>query len=224
MKIAAYNKCSLIDYEDKLAAVIFTKGCNMNCPYCHNRDLDSMDNIPLEEILTHLNRRRHLLEGVVVSGGEPTLHGELPDLLKEIKALGYSVKLDTNGTNPRMLEFLIDRKLVDHIAMDIKSTADSYEDICGMDYYAVSESIGILREFDSYEFRTTVFPEIAIDDIHELCQQYGGDPYHLQQYRPQSAEMPEPYEDEVLLDIGQQHSVKVRGIVTAFDRALVPVK
>ncbi|NJO88455.1 MAG: anaerobic ribonucleoside-triphosphate reductase activating protein [Chloroflexia bacterium] len=126
MRIGGFVKQSLIDYPGKIAAVVFTQGCNFRCGYCHNPQLvlpnlfiERFDLAPLN-IISYLEQHRNWLDGVVVTGGEPTIHKDLPLFLKEIKKLGYAIKLDTNGTNPHLLEQIIKNKLADYIAMDIK--------------------------------------------------------------------------------------------------------
>ena len=116
-----------MDYPGKIASVVFTQGCNFSCPYCHNRELIpvSPGSFPSAPVFSHLEKNRLLLDGVVITGGEPTLHSGLPDFIKAVRDLGLAVKLDTNGTNPKMLEILIRQDLVDYIAMDVKSSMDS---------------------------------------------------------------------------------------------------
>jgi pyruvate formate lyase activating enzyme len=162
MKIAGLQKVSLIDYPGKIAAVVFTQGCNLRCGYCHNPELVYPEsfNPPyvLTDIFDFLNTRRGRLEGVVVTGGEPTLQEDLADFLKEIKAMEYSVKLDTNGTNPSAVSGLIRFKLVDYIAMDIKAPFSKYTQICGasVDTKNIAESITLLENSGvDHHFRTT---------------------------------------------------------------------
>jgi pyruvate formate lyase activating enzyme len=127
MKIAGLIKQSYIDYPGKMAAVVFTQGCNFRCGYCHNPSLvlprlfHHNKLVAVSDVLIHLENRKDWLDGVVITGGEPTIHGDLPDFLRQIKSLGYLVKLDTNGSNPLMLEKVIKENLVDFIAMDIKT-------------------------------------------------------------------------------------------------------
>ena len=162
MKIAGLQKVSLIDYPGKIAAVVFTQGCNLRCGYCHNQELvyPEFFNPPyaLTDIFDFLKLRRGRLEGVVVTGGEPTLQEDLADFLKEIKAMEYSVKLDTNGTNPSAVSGLIRFKLVDYIAMDIKAPFSKYAQVCGasVDTKNIAESITLLENSGvDHHFRTT---------------------------------------------------------------------
>ncbi len=164
MKISAIQKTTLLDYPDKLACTVFLSGCNLRCPFCHNADLVSPEKIQPpsilpEEFFSFLADRRGILEGVCISGGEPTLYADLPELLRRIRAMGFSVKLDTNGSNPRMLSTLIQEGLVDYVAMDIKNCPSHYTQTCGgIDILdAVQESAALLMQgHTDYEFRTTV--------------------------------------------------------------------
>ncbi len=211
MKIAAYNPCSFLDYPGKISAVIFTQGCNMNCPYCHNAGLTAEKVLDEADIFKHLESRKGSIDGVVISGGEPTIHKDLPELLKKVKSLGYPVKLDTNGSNSRLLEEIIRKNLVDYIAMDIKTVPEAYEAISGMTYDSVRDSISILRAFGSCEFRTTVYPSIDIPSLERLCKEYSKDAFYLQQFRVNSVDDPEPYPVSVMASLEQRYGVKVRG-------------
>lgn len=168
MQIHGYNKLTLLDYPGHLASTIFLGGCNMRCPFCHNATLvldpTSQPVIPIEEILSNLNKRKNMLEGVCVTGGEPTLYSDLPELIKEIKALGYKVKLDTNGTNPDMLKHLTESGQIDYVAMDIKNSREKYGLTSGIPDISpevIDESISYLLSAPiDYEFRTTVVKEL----------------------------------------------------------------
>lgn len=164
MIIHGFNKLTLLDYPGKLSCTIFTGRCNFRCPFCHNASLvlnaDTQPVITEEEVLKVLEKRKNVLEGVCISGGEPTLYKELPLFIKKIKELGYHVKLDTNGFNPEMVSYLLDNKLVDYIAMDIKNSKEKYAITCGMkqlDFSLIEKSINLIMNSDiQYEFRTTV--------------------------------------------------------------------
>ena len=191
MKIAGFQKNSFVDYPEKIAAVVFTQGCNMRCGYCHNsmliNDEKKENMISEEEILEFLKKRKNLLDGVVVTGGEPTLQKSLEEFIRKIKALGYPVKLDTNGTNPLILKSLIDKKLVDYVAMDIKAPFIKYNDICcsTINIENVKHSIEILLQGKvDYEFRTTLAPELDQEDINEMVKMItGAKKYVLQHCR-----------------------------------------
>lgn len=170
MKILGLQKTTLLDYPGCVAATIFLGGCNMRCPFCHNMNLvmdKSGEEYSTEEIFSFLNKRRGILEGVCVTGGEPTLYSDLPKFIREIKNLGYRVKLDTNGTNPQMLKELIDENLIDYIAMDIKSSSSTYGEVSGVpdiDIDNILESINIIMNSGiDYEFRTT-----AVNEYHSM--------------------------------------------------------
>lgn len=166
MKIYGLEKLSMVDFGSLCSAVIFTGGCNFRCPFCHNSGLVNLDVTPLDEqeVFDYLISRKKLLDGVVVSGGEPTLYPDLPEFIKKIKDLGYKVKLDTNGTNCAMLKKLIDEKLVDFVAMDIKNSLEMYPltagTTCG--HEDIVKSIELLKtNVVDYEFRTTL-----VDGLH----------------------------------------------------------
>lgn len=170
MKIAGLQKMTLLDFPGKVACTVFLGGCNFRCPYCHNSELLDGQAEPvmdMDGLLAFLEKRRGLLDGVCVSGGEPTLHSELPELLERIKALGYAVKLDTNGYRPAVLEALVDRGLVDYVAMDIKSGPEHYSRTAGvaeLHLERIERSIRFLMEGRvDYEFRTTVVTPLHDD-------------------------------------------------------------
>ena len=192
MKICGLNKTTLLDYPGHVAATIFFGGCNFRCPFCHNGDLvlnsGEMLGYNEEEVLTFLKKRKNVLEGVCITGGEPTLYNQLPDFITKIKELGYKVKLDTNGSCPNMIETLIEKKLIDYIAMDIKAPISDYDKVCGVavDIEKVKRSVKLLKEGKvPYEFRTTVVKELhskkAIMEIAEWIK--GADNYYLQNYQ-----------------------------------------
>ncbi len=158
----------MIDYPGKIAAVVFTQGCNFRCPYCHNPELVLPERFsqPIEEkeVFNFLNKRKGQIQGVVITGGEPTLQGDLIDFLARIKEMGYCVKLDTNGSNPEILRKIIDLHLVDYIAMDIKAPLGKYSQLTSLKDCPerVRQSIDIiLRSQVSHEFRTTLAPPIV---------------------------------------------------------------
>lgn len=192
MKIAGFEKNSFVDYPGKIAAVVFTPGCNFDCYYCHNRHLlgplEEEQLMDPEEILAFLEKRKGLLDAVVVTGGEPTLQEGLEEFITAAKSLGFLVKLDTNGTNPRILEKLLQKGLLDYVAMDIKAPLCKYEEICqgGFALREVKASIEILQSQDKtlYEFRTTFVPELSAGDILAIAGMIkGARLYVLQQYR-----------------------------------------
>jgi pyruvate formate lyase activating enzyme len=161
--IGGLQKVSMIDYPGKLSAVVFLSGCNFRCPYCHNPQLvwgEADHRVPEGDVLTYLDARRDLLDGVVFSGGEPTRQAGLPDLCRAVKTRGYAVKLDTNGSFPDMLQALIRDRLIDYVAMDIKTDPDRYAPtLCLPDpALAIKASIKLIMASGlPYEFRTTCF-------------------------------------------------------------------
>jgi len=191
MEISGLVKTSLIDYPGKIAAVIFTQGCNFHCGYCHNPDLIEIKKgtLTVKEVLNYLRTRTGKLDGVVITGGEPTVQKGLESLIQKIKKMGFLVKLDTNGSDSEKLRSMIEKKQIDYVAMDIKGTPDKYGMICAyMNKIVIQESINILKSNAiKYEFRTTVLPlyhELA--DFEEIGQLIKGAPlYTIQGFRPQ---------------------------------------
>lgn len=191
MKINGFQKLTLLDFPGKVACIVFTPGCNFRCPFCHNASLVTHidgERIEEEEILSYLKKRQGLLDGVVVTGGEPTLQGDLADFLGKVKALGYAVKLDTNGTSPERLKTLVEKGLVDYVAMDIKNTAAKYPVTAGCGSAVlgkVEESIDfLLADTVDYEFRTTVTAELHTpQDIGDIAKRIkGAKRYFLQNF------------------------------------------
>ena len=193
--IKGFQANTLIDWEGKLASTIFLAGCNLRCPFCHASDLivhpEKLPTIPFIRIESFLRQKKSWLDGVVICGGEPTIHIDLPALIAKIRALGLLVKLDTNGTRPELLAELLEKKMLDYVAMDIKSalTAERYSEACGtrVDMEAVEKSIGLLLSGRvDYEFRTTVVPGLVRKgDVLEIARRLtGGRRYILQQFQP----------------------------------------
>lgn len=176
MTFAGWQRLSLIDYPGKVAAVVFTAGCNLRCPFCHNPEL--VTGTPAEaftedEVLVHLHARRGKLDGLVVTGGEPLLHAGLPAFLNRVKEAGFLVKLDTNGTLPGALAPVLDERLVDFVAMDIKAPPSKYAQLAGtaVDPAAIRESIRLIRAAGiDHIFRTTaVRPLLEAEDLREIA-------------------------------------------------------
>ena len=184
MKLGGLQKTTLIDYPGKVACTVFLIGCNFRCPFCYSGELvlpekiKKQPKISEKEFFDFLEERKGLLEGVVICGGEPTIHQDLPEFCKKIKDFGYLVKLDTNGSNPEMLEKLIDAKLIDYTAMDIKAPKQKYEFYSGVkiDIKKIEKSVDILKKGKvNYEFRTTVAPGLSKLDFLEIAN-WIGDP------------------------------------------------
>jgi pyruvate formate lyase activating enzyme len=194
MRIGGFIRTTFIDYPGRVAAAVFTRGCNLRCPYCHNPGLvlsvgSEQDDLDEVEILGFLSRRRRQLDGVVLTGGEPTLQSDLPDFLHTLKTWDYAVKLDTNGTHPEVLRDLLDRNLVDFVAMDLKAPFHTYAALAGVevDTAAVIESMDLVRSADiDHEFRTTcVSPALTRADLLDIATQlHPLERYVLQRYRP----------------------------------------
>ena len=188
MKIGGFEKLTVQDYPEHIAAIIFTKGCNFDCSYCYNRDLvdNKIKTIDKDEIMSYLYKRRKLLDGVVISGGEPTIWNDLIDFLKEIKELKLDIKLDTNGYNPEMLKEIIDNKLVDYIAMDIKAIPSKYHKVINkkIDFDKIVESINLIKKSNiKHEFRTTIMKDIHNTlDIVEISKMIGNSSLYLQNF------------------------------------------
>jgi len=198
MKIKGYLKSSFIDYPDKIASVIFLGGCNYRCPYCHNGELVHNDDcglIDLDDIRAHIKKRKGIIDGVVVTGGEPTLSKGIVGFLEELRETGISVKLDTNGSRPEVLREIIGKGLVDYLAMDVKSSLEGYNKAIGhktFDENTVMKSIKYIRDSGvPYEFRTTLVkelhPEIDIMGVGALLD--GSDKLVLQQYNSSEKEL-----------------------------------
>lgn len=241
MQIKSFLETSLIDYDGKVSSVIFLPYCNFKCPYCHNKQLvlepETLETIAQEKIFSYLKSRKDWIDAVVISGGEPTIHKDLPELCKKIKNLDFLVKLDTNGTNPQVLKELIAKNLVDYIAMDIKTSLkqERYEKVTGtkIDLKAlekIKESIAIiktLKDSKSYEFRVTCVPNLVTKkDLLEIAQylreQKANKILCLQQFQKQNLLDPnlyntKPYTNAELnefLEILKPYfeKIKIRGI------------
>lgn len=199
MEYAGIVKQSLVDYPGEIATVLFTKGCNFRCPFCHNPDLliknkNNSEQLDIEEVLRFLKERQGFIDAVVISGGEPTLHTELLEDISRIKELGYLLKLDSNGSNSEMLEKLLRADLLDYVAMDIKAPVDykRYQQACGKlsnaDFFQIRNTINLLKNSNNVqvEFRTTVIPVLHTpQDIEDMARYIqGADLYTLQQFNP----------------------------------------
>jgi len=209
MRIIGHQKTSLIDYPDKICTVFFAAGCNFRCLYCHNSHIvkGEEEELDEEEIFDFLEQRKKFIDAVCISGGEPTLYEDLPEWIGKIREKGFLIKLDTNGTNPKMLQRLLDQNLLDYVAMDVKAPWNQYRQIVGTDadVEAVRESVEILKEENriEVEFRTTVCQEhLSLEDILKIAETLKGSRrYTIQNFRDTGT---------VLAGAGQLH---------AYDRA-----
>ncbi len=192
MIFGGLQRFSLIDYPGELTAIVFTIGCNFRCPYCHNPELvnGTAERIVESDVLDFLNRREGKLTAVSITGGEPTIHGKkLLSFIEAVKNLGYKVKIDTNGTNPELLETLIDKKLIDYVAMDVKAPLDRYSEIvkANVDISLIEKSIDLILDGKvSYEFRTTVLKGMLDkNDIEKILKTIkGAQLYCIQNFIP----------------------------------------
>ncbi|PID78343.1 MAG: anaerobic ribonucleoside-triphosphate reductase activating protein [Deltaproteobacteria bacterium] len=192
MILGGFQKNSLIDYPGKISSVIFTKGCNFKCPYCHNHELISFekndDSVDTDSILSFLNSRKGFIDGVVITGGEPTLQKDIIDFAGEIKKMGFPLKMDTNGSRPEILEKLVEKKLVDLFAMDIKAPFSNYKELTYEKDIAekLESSINLLMNAETdYLFRTTCAkPFITKTNCMEIFEHIkGADNYYLQTFK-----------------------------------------
>lgn len=230
MNIHGLQKTTLLDYPGLLAATVFTGGCNFRCPFCHNAGLvccpDESPLVSEEEVFSHLKKRRGILSGVCVTGGEPTLQEDLAKFLEKIKELGFSVKLDTNGYRPDVLQDLLHRRLVDYVAMDVKSALSGYAAACGIAAVCtdrILESIELLKHCDiTCEFRTTVVKGIhRVEEFEEIGSLLAGSKvYFLQNFRDDGNVMKKGYgsfakeELETIAQIARKYidRVEIRGV------------
>jgi pyruvate formate lyase activating enzyme len=215
MIIKGLQKTTLLDFPGKLACTIFTAGCNFRCPFCHNSSLvvraGEVDEIPMESFLSYISKRKGLLDGVAITGGEPLLNPDIDELMRKIRAEGLLIKLDTNGAYPDRLEALLDEGLVDYVAMDIKNTKEKYALTAGLDesfdISTIERSIDIImKKAPDYEFRTTVVRELHTPEDLVAISEWITDAknYFLQKYVDSGdilAEGFSAYSDGEMLDI-----------------------
>ncbi len=197
MRIAGLQRSSLIDYPDRIACVVFTRGCNLRCPYCHNGsilDLESPlvdEDMPQSLFFDFLERRKGLLDGVCITGGEPTLQPDLEAFIDEVRRRGFRVKLDTNGTSPELLKGLLNRELLDYVALDVKMPPDRYREMGGgaeMGQKVYRSAALLMASSVEQEFRTTVVPGIHdISDVEAIGRALGGGHCYIQNFRADNA-------------------------------------
>lgn len=220
MKIVGHQKTSFIDYPEKISSVIFVAGCNFRCPYCHNGHIvnDQGMDIHKEEFFSFLKNRKKFIDGVCISGGEPTLYSEIQSLIERIKEEGFLVKLDTNGTNPTMVKELLNKNLLDYVAMDIKAPLNKYDLVTSstVNKQSIKESVDLIKNSQiDYEFRTTVCKElITKEDIFEIVKWIEGSRrYYIQNFKDGDTVIGgkgvlHPYEEASLLKIVDEISDK----------------
>lgn len=224
MRVSGITPCTVLDYPEHTACVLFLPGCNMRCKFCHNSEFVLPEKIQkikdtfLEEdvVFSFLKKRIGKLQGVVISGGEPTVHAELASFIQKIKKLGFKVKLDTNGNNPVRLKQLIDAGLIDYIAMDVKTSVETYQTLVGPMAHPefITASMDLIRMSGiTYEFRSTLIQEFHTPDILEHMAQLflpNQDILYLQQFRPGTTLDPSystyhGYEEEKMKDIASTY-------------------
>lgn len=229
MRISGFQKLTLTDYPGKIASIIFTQGCNYRCSFCYNRSLleTKAGLIDENEILVYLAGRCKVLEGVVISGGEPTIQPDLKQFITKIKQMGFQVKLDTNGSNPEVLKELFKANLIDYVAMDIKTNWPNYPEIVGgaVNYEALCQSVHLIKEAGiDYEFRTTIVKEFhTIDTLHKLVALVDGSPYYIQNFQVEGSEsnlhsFSQPELEEISYQLAPYSNVQVRGVEVALRR------
>ena len=229
--IKGFQKLSLIEYPGKIVAIVFVGKCDFRCPFCYNVDLvknyKKLPDIPEKKVIDFMSKRKGLLDGIAITGGEPTVHKGLPKFIEKIKDLGFLVMVETNGSNPKMLKQLIKRKLIDYVAMDIKAPLEKYDKAAGVkvNKKKIQESIDIIRNSGiDYEFRTTVIPKLFKKEDAIAIGKWlkGSKCYYIHQFRPdktldKSFKKVKPYPPEKLKEFAEVmkpyfKSVKVRGI------------
>jgi len=189
MKIGGFQKTSLQDYPEEISSIIWTVGCNFRCPFCYNKDIvfGKVKDISEDEVLSFLEKRKGMVDGLVISGGEPLMQDDIIEFAEKVKKIGYLVKIDTNGMYPEILKELIDKKLVDYIAMDIKAPKNKYDNLSGVktDIKKIGKSIEIILSSSvDYEFKTTFAPDLLTKkDIVEIAKWLKGSKrFFLQQF------------------------------------------
>lgn len=229
MKIHGLQKMTLLDFPGRVACTVFLGGCDFRCPYCHNYELVTGEAPPLmeeQELLAFLEKRQGLLDGVAVTGGEPCLHKDLPDLLRKIRGMGFLTKLDTNGNHPEVLSLILEQGLADYVAMDIKNSPGKYAETSGcpdIQMDRIRESIALLTGGTTeYEFRTTVVRELHDEHDFEAIGQMitGAKRYFLQSFTDRDTvpfgnlHSPDPEELKKYAEIARQYvaDTQIRGV------------
>ena len=225
MTINGMQKLTLLDYPGNVACLIFTQGCNFRCPFCHNSGLLDMNNncekIDEKEVFKYLEKRKGLLDGVCISGGEPLLRKDIEYFIRKVKDLGYKVKLDTNGSSPKKLKQLIEEGLIDYVAMDIKNDFLNYDKTAGMctNIDNIKKSIEIIENSNiEYEFRTTIVKQFHdVGKLEKIIQYIGPNArYYIQNYQDCSSVLQrglDGFDEEELLNIKNTLGVKYPNLV-----------
>ena len=225
MIISGMQKLTLVDYPGHTACLIFTQGCNFRCPFCHNRDLvigtDNSNKIDEQVLFDYLDKRKGLIDGVCISGGEPLLQKDIKLFIKKIREKGYKIKLDTNGSKPEVLQDLIESNLVDYVAMDVKNIFSKYDETigCKSNLEDIKKSISILKSSNiDYEFRTTIAKELhSLEDIRGILEYLGNDvKYYLQNYNECETVLKKglsSFSDDELLEIKQNLEINYPNVI-----------
>lgn len=227
MIISGIQKTSLIDYPRKICTILFSRGCNFSCGFCHNPELVDpkkfRSKIPVYKIFEHLKKRKGKIDAVTITGGEPTIYPDLPKFIAKIKKLDYAIKLDTNGTNPKLLQKLIDNNLLDYIAMDIKNSPEKYAKTTNrkISVNKIKQSVEIIKNSNiQYEFRTTVVPTLhKKSDFIKIAHWLSGtEKYYLQKFRPNLTLEPsfqniKPYTKKEFLKFKQILQRKIKKVI-----------
>ena len=230
MNISGIQKLTLLDFPGKLACTVFTSGCNFRCPFCHNASLvlpGMSDHIDEQEVFSFLKKREGILEGVCITGGEPCLQPDLEAFIRKVRELGFAIKLDTNGSFPEKLSSLLEKGLLDYVAMDIKTSKERYSEVCGVQNEKllenVQKSVEILKSSSvPHEFRTTTARELQTkEDFEKIGRWLSGEKrYFIQQYEASGELVGDemtPYEKEELTEFAKVmknfvENVEIRGI------------
>ena len=230
MNISGIQKLTLLDFPGKLACTVFTSGCNFRCPFCHNASLvlpGMSDHIDEQEVFSFLKKREGILEGVCITGGEPCLQPDLEAFIRKVRDIGFAVKLDTNGSFPEKLSSLLEKGLLDYVAMDIKTSMERYPEVCGVQnerlFENVQKSVEILKSSSvPHEFRTTTARELQTkEDFEKIGRWLSGEKrYFIQQYEASGELVGDemtPYEKEELTEFAKVmknfvENVEIRGI------------
>ncbi len=230
MNISGIQKLTLLDFPGKLACTVFTSGCNFRCPFCHNASLvlpGMSDHIDEQEVFSFLKKREGILEGVCITGGEPCLQPDLETFIRKVRDIGFAVKLDTNGSFPEKLSSLLEKGLLDYVAMDIKTSKERYSEVCGVQneklFENVQKSVEILKSSSvPHEFRTTTARELQTkEDFEKIGRWLSGEKrYFIQQYEASGELVGDemtPYEKEELTEFVKVmknfvENVEIRGI------------
>jgi len=230
MRIGGLQKTSLLDYPDTISAIVWTVGCDFRCPFCYNKDivLGNVEPISEDEVLSFLKKRFGMLEGLVISGGEPLMQKDIVEFCEKVKKIGYLIKIDTNGMHPEKLKELIDKNLVDYIAMDVKAPKKKYDKLTNIrtNIKKIEKSIEIIKNSTvDYEFRTTIIPELLTNqDIMDIAKWLKrAKRFYIQQFKVDTPlispklSKAKPYAKEELIKIHEDiklcfETCEVRGI------------